>query len=260
MKQYILILVIIFLRSFTVFGQSDFYKTRQHIPLVKYENLPEWQKRMAQRASLGLTFPTMGLTADNHFVAQNSNYVPNIDTTYRLKKRSGFGIGFIDGNFFPLREYAIGSIIALDVTFTADVYTWKFAYIPALGLNQADKCSIAQYALPVSLVYKHGGDAMLSQTYKYMYSFGVGIQPLDAQTNYFGQSQNVLLFRPFISLEGGVLGGRAWKLRAVYYPVNSVFLNQTGHLDDNTLTAKITGSSDLKISLLVMLRSNYWGG
>ena len=97
----------------------------------------------------------MGLTADNHFTAKNSLYAPNIDTTFRLKKRSGFGIGSVDGNFFPLKTYEFGSIIALDVTFTADVYTWKYANISALGMNQTDKCSIAQYALPISLVYKH---------------------------------------------------------------------------------------------------------
>jgi len=93
-----------------------------------------------------------------------------------------------------------------------------------------------------------------------MYSLGIGIQPLDAQITYFGISATTLTVRPFLVADGGILGGRAWKLRLVYFPVNTVWMNKLGKLDDNYLNTKLTGSSDLKISLLIMLRSNHWGG
>jgi hypothetical protein len=233
--------------SIAAIGQQH----RMHY-FTSYNNMSERQQYVAQKTFFGLTYPTMVLASQNHYVGSG-------DTTFSVNARNGFGIGFINGAYYNLGEFRNGkSIMALEIAVNINAYFWKFK-VDEFGVGNTRKANHTNFGLPITLMYKRGAEAILSTEGKFMYSLGVGLHPAYTSTNYFEKSIDKWQLNPLIMAELGVFAGRAMKLRATYYPLPKVIYNSTFDYAGSKITSKITGSSGLVVSLLFMFNSHHWG-
>jgi hypothetical protein len=241
-----------FILSFVTFNASAQQRYYFYVP---YENMSERQQLSAQRGYIGFSYPSMSINATGHYRDPGSYGANVFDTSFSINKRTSFGIGVVWGGFLRLADYRNGGQLALDIALSAEYCSLKLDEIP--GTTFGSDGSISKYALPICLMYKHGAEAELDRSKKFMYSVGIGIQPARLSFKYYSVNTDMWKFRPYLLAECGVFAGIAMKLRATYYPLSTVLHNTSGTAD-KTLYANVTGSSETVVSLLFMLRSYHW--
>jgi hypothetical protein len=231
------------------------YRIRYVIP---YDRMSEGQQYRAQKSFYALSVPSFGLHCE-HSLDVNTAGNP----TFKRSKRNGFGIGaMIFGNFIKLGEFNYGtSILALEYVLSINSCSYKFDKLDYVGLDKGYKGNFTTYALPLTLMYKRGAEADLSQERKTMYSIGIGIAPSIANIDLLGASGRKIPAMPFAMAEYGVFAGRAIKLRATYFPLEKDMFDGSHKLQNgNMLRSKLSVSSGLVISLILMQFSHHWGG
>jgi hypothetical protein len=137
------------------------YRVHHYVP---FSAMSEQQQYNVQKTEFGIAYPSMTITARNHFVAKGNTSLADIDTNFTLTKRSGFGIGFMTAGVRDLATMRDGrSIVALEIALSVNAYTWRFDKIEAVGFYGRNTANFTSYGLPLTLMYKHGAEAELSR-------------------------------------------------------------------------------------------------
>jgi hypothetical protein len=262
------IFLVFFLPAINLLGQTQMFQhgNRTNIWHFKaYEDRPEGAQKMLARRYFSVHYPMMFLAADQRYTRGADPQNPAIDTFFKLKKNSGFGLGASVGGYAKLGQLRNGALIALDYSIGYDIYTWRLKeiYFPGAG-NVVCKASSSQFSLPLLIVYKHGPEADLSREKRFFYSAGGGIEPDYVKTKYMTVENKGFKFRPVLMGEVGVLSGMAWKFRVAYYPLPVEYMDNTGKnlpsIEDGSLThVKATGSSGFVLSIMLLPYSRHWG-
>lgn len=229
------------------------YRIRYVLP---YDKMTERQQYNAQKSFFALSVPSFALHCEHRLDVNTPD-----NPTFKRSKRNGFGIGaMIFGNFIKLGEFNYGtSILALEYALSINSCSYKFDKLDYLGLDNY-KGNFTTYALPLTLMYKRGAEADLSLDRKTMYSIGIGIAPSIANVDLLGASGRKIPAMPFAMAEYGVFAGRAIKLRATYFPLEKEMFDGAHKLQNgNALHSRLSVSSGLVISLIVMQFSHHWG-
>lgn len=135
------------------------------------------------------------------------------------------------GYCYPISRFgeksALGITVNVNVLFVASKDNIK---VPLNVNDTLTGFGMVTCGLPLSIDYKVGGHARYDKAYPFMYSFGVGFNPMACFMNGsvtgtgYGLFDNIpFKLSPFVKAEVGYYFGAAWKLRVMYSFVNQIY-------------------------------------
>lgn len=258
------LLFVILFNAVTIAAYSQLARTH-YWHLKTYSDMSEKQQEALQRRYFTLEYPGMTMDVQQHY-NMTPTYGTPVDTSFSLKKRSGFSFGISAGAFSNIKQFGDNHSIAIDYSLSYEIINWKFkgVYFPGEGNVDGDG-TFTMVGIPITVMYKSGGEVDCDPEQKFLWSVGAGAEPGLTSANYMTVSvNNHFVVRPYALAEIGVKAGWAWKLRATYFIGNNLLVDKTGQnlpsIENNsTLYAKATGSGNVVIALVFLPWSGHWG-
>jgi hypothetical protein len=135
------------------------------------------------------------------------------DIKRKLSSTGSFGI--MSGVFFPISHVDRSTIYALYIGTEGNIYSYNVGSVSLDSNSTVTSNAIGmQLAVPMSIDYKYGGDAVRDKSQKLCFAFGFGLKPSLTIMKYgFVASTNASL-TPFLKAEVGYFLGICMKLRA----------------------------------------------
>lgn len=198
------------------------------------------------------------------FLSNSADYKTKDDLpSYKMNTSASWG--FTAGTYVPLTRLGSSGSLALGIDYMYNLMTWKSNIkVPDVG-EFLFEGTTAQMALPIGLDFKFGSDALQLRTPRMCGTVGAGVYPSYALTTITGSPLTIdptFAVAPYIKAEIGIFAGICMKVRMIYaigdlnymdYKKTEEFMGVT-----STETAKLTGKSNMAISLLIMPFSYKW--
>ena len=213
-------------------------------PLSSFAKFPG----LLQRFQLGYSF--LSNTAE----LSNTSF----PETYEMKTNAAWG--FTAGTFIPIKRMGGASSLNLGIDYMYNMMTWKSTLSTQFGDLLFDGATV-QMALPIGLDFKFGADALQVKTYRFCGTLGAGAYPSYALSTVTGSPISidpVFAFAPYVKAEVGIYAGICMKVRALYAIGDLEYMSAKETADNSSPTTKLTGKSNLAISLLIMPFSYKW--
>jgi hypothetical protein len=264
-NRFFRLLIVFSLCSYTSFSQRHYYQS--------YNSLDKGQKKLAQRSYFGISLPSMNLNLlQTYQIDRKSipNSGPSVDTTILINKRSlsklGFkgAFGIYGGTCFKLAKTGETSMIALDVATSVELYNWRIGTVKYSKIDSAiDNAFCYVGRIPLSVMYKSGGEADLTSKNKVLFSIGAGLAPTFAAAIYNSNDGGFFKITPFLVSELGIWFGTAVKIRFSYFPGTFSLINSTGndlpgYTTNGNLTVSGTGSGNYMFTFLLLFNAHMW--
>jgi len=123
--------------------------------------------------------------------------------------------------YFRLFDVTPNSTVMFNISPSGYVFHYEMGPIHPVNSNLGEydyTLAIGNIALPLTLDYKTGGEALFDKSYRTSFTVGAGLSPVVYGTN-FGDLQKMKLgIRPFVHAEIGVFAAIEWKIRLSYMP------------------------------------------
>jgi len=193
------------------------------------------------------------------------------DTTLK-RSVSGVGFGVDIGSTIPLKKIGHIKMLGLTIHLVVNEFVWgnlneNYSLAGTYTNSSSNMNGLTeQIALPIGLDYKIGPDAILSKRLHIGASFGIGVMPSVNETvmvdpaNLNGGGGLAFGINPYAKAELAFFGGICFKLRGEFAFGNIPFIDQQKNLAGLTDGPfKVTGTSNLMLSFIIMPFSMTWG-
>jgi hypothetical protein len=183
------------------------------------------------------------------------------------KKLKSRALGFYAGSYTPLGNISSSSCLAFDfaaaVTLIHDK-TDKFVVTTPWSIsNYKSNIIYWQFAIPLCLDFKYGGEAIYDKAEAFSLTLGAGFQPSLASGAMLKTAKLIGAVSPMIKAEIGFFAGLQWKVKASYiYQSGVIYKAQKGdpgmeaHPDSAVMT--MTTKPVLNIGVSFMPFSHDW--
>ncbi len=264
-NRAVLITVLLCFFCLTGYGQRYHYRS--------YNSMHGSEKMMLKRSYFGFSLPVYKVDITENFFVDRSGLGksgPSVDERFHTVAKSPFvpglnkSIGMIGGSSFNIAKLSETSMIALDVASyveltTIDVGVVKFSAVD----SNKDDFVILNFGVPLTLMYKSGGEASLNTDNKLLFSIGAGIVPAVYGGTYGGVDGVYFKMRPYLVSEIGFVAGVGMKLRLAYFPGSTVLIDRTGRdivgRDETTvIKMKAFSTGNTVLSLVFMIGVGHW--
>lgn len=254
-------------------------------PAAIYAQMPGF----LQRIDIGYSYASMIAT----YNGINQVYTPSTnsfaDTTVKNKVYTTGGFGGSISTFIPCKQLGEKSMLAISVGVVYNIYTWGSVYKTLVNPNEATPATVGytdsitnslgykgttiSIAMPISLDFKFGNEALTNKNARFCATIGGGINPVYTGTtfqsnlnqlftgNYKSDNGTGFGVQPFVKFEGGVRGGLVWKIRALYSFGNYDLINKSSSADAKLglpSTFTLTSNSSFTLSFVVDPFSFTW--
>jgi hypothetical protein len=228
-----------------------------------YQNSSGAGKRMWQRYYIGGGMTSMDLRVEHHFYGSEST-----ERVIKQKLPSVTGYSATEGFYFPFSKPKTGGAFGIDVSTTANTYTYDVGTIVYDNNNQITETGVVYQAIiPIAFCYKSGGEVTLNKEHRNLFTFGAGFAPGYTISKVVAVDLQFSA-RKFIMAEYGFFAGIGWKVRGTVYfgdlpvvnTVGSDFSNADSYkgYDDGIVDMKATGKTNVCISLFMLPFSWDW--
>ncbi len=198
------------------------------------------------------------------------------DTFVTRTLKSSNGAGYAVGVTMPILRTGRRGSFDLSADFHLNSYTFTDvnggitstgdSYFPTGQINLATVTT--QYALPLSIDFKSGSDAIAIRTTRFGFVLGAGIMPKMQSTVYSGFSSTTAVvdnkstttFTPFAKAEFSAYWLFCFRVKA-FYSIGGAQLMQIQSLSANSITpitSTLTEKSSMVVSLTVLPFSFLW--
>ena len=248
MYKKIFLLLVLFLSAFQTFAQD------------------EDDHGKARRSEFGLNYP---MTNTSFFYRYRESYSPYsaIDTSFELKVKSKGGFGFSLGGFVPIvPSHSKTNMLALSIAGSMNILAWDIGSITdgnfddgSLFFDDGITSSTIVVNFMFGFDYKYGCDANLDKGQKFCFTFGGGVTPMLAITQFGGIPAGFQYYtKPYAKVEFGTMAGICMKLRATYVFGDIDYISYKDKGSGYEESLYMTNKSGLTLSLVLMPLSFKW--
>ncbi len=229
----------------------------------RYQHSSKAGKKMWQRYYMGAGVCAMNVELTQHYT--DDIYAKSL----KMKVKSSSSYTVTEGFYFPFAKPHHDASFGLDIASTVNLFNYNvgtIAYSPETSITETGLCY--QVLLPMCIVYKSGGEAILNKKSKFLFTAGVGVAPSYSISKIVTPDLQFSA-RKFIMAEMGYFAGLAFKLRATVYFGTLTLVNTTeGDLsyatalkgvDYGYIDNKVMGKTGATLTLSLMPFSWDWG-
>ncbi|HET8572888.1 MAG TPA: hypothetical protein VFL76_03355 [Edaphocola sp.] len=168
--------------------------------------------------SLGMAFSSVDFSHSYATIDGSGNIVGS-NTISRGFDVHGFQFGA--DVYFHLFDVTPNSSVVFNVNPTGYIFHYEMGPVKTSNSNLSEydyTLGIGDLAVPLTLDYKTGGEALFDKSYRTSFTLGAGLSPVLYGTN-FGDLRGMKFgIRPFVHAEIGIFAAIEWKIRLSYMP------------------------------------------
>ena len=167
---------------------------------------------------LGMAFSSADYSHSYSTIDGSGNIVGS-NTISRSFDLKGFQFGA--NVYFRLFDVTPNSSVVFNINPSAYLFHYEMGSIHPAGSNLNEynySLAIGNLAVPLTLDYKTGGEALFDKSYRTSFTVGAGLSPVMYGTNFGNIKKNKFGIRPFVHAEIGVFAAIEWKIRLSYMP------------------------------------------
>jgi len=209
---------------------------------------------------IGVFFSFADRNFQHTYTDIDANGTNHGEKVYNRKLKSRV-IGFNAGSYTPLGNLGSKSCLAFDWGIaatilqdnTGEVYTRS----PRSEGVYESTIMHWDFAVPLCLDFKFGGEAIFDKSEAFSFTFGAGLQPSLAMGGVASTSKMVASISPMIKAEIGFFAGLQWKIKASYiYRSGNIYKAENGDAgmeskpESSVITITSTPSFNLGISFM----------